>query len=673
MMIICIVLYQLLLALFVVNPALCELITIPTPALTKNHEVRTTTTTTIGGKHLKSIEGSMDLTTDPCENFYQHACGNWDNIHTDTSKYHDQYRMIEYYTNKEVAISLSADVEASKEPKFLRKARLYFKSCVNMKHLDLSQYLKWLEEHENLPVIKSKNTPSSQRKRILTAMEDSRDWLKYLAVLKKYGLSGVLVEETYFNRLKLLKLNRPLQNKGFIKLPFNIFKVLTYTTFGWKNETLKSKWTQFSSLENDLLKLQTLTNGTQRFFNMTSLQEEIPWLKYYVDMLLDNTKVLRVSNLKIFIKDIAYMRGLYKLLQSYDEESITEFLQVRFLWNLLTSVYSQFTPEMCAVKTRQFMFLAMDWLFEKQHPELMKSLPKIHKIFGNIKKHYQKVLLTNPNGFNATIMAFLLKKLNNTQLQIGHLPRLNTEQRLEEMYSDLHIMENNYYHNQMELLKFQTNNTILNYIPTRNRSEYIEHSKKVSPYFHRLYNIVVIPITTLQMPIYDANLDDLFQYSSVGYILGHEITHCFDILGLRRDLNGLTIDIYHDMITSNPKFQENLACIRNLNNGNINEKIADVTGFRVAFQTYFELHPNARHTVTQFSGRNVTLDKLFFLNHAQFRCSSSKAHMFADGTHGTAEDRVVDALSHFPEFVKTFSCSKYTGMHLERTCQLWRK
>ncbi|XP_073840226.1 endothelin-converting enzyme homolog [Musca autumnalis] len=656
-------LYLTLVSLLLIKQhVLCELIRLPhAPALTSRKII-------VNHRHLKSIEGSMDLTTDPCENFYQYACGNWDSMHTNITKYHDYYRMIEYYTNREMAIALQKKTSKTKEPKFMENVRAYFKSCTKMKHLDLSQFLKWLQDHENLRPVGG----GGYRKDNATA--DAPDWLRTLAVLTKYGLSDVLLEETYFKDLHIIKISRPQKNNGFVKFPYQTFKVLTYSTFGWKNETLDNKWILFSSLEQELYelqKLQMLTNGTHKYFNLFTIQD-IPWLKYYINLLLNNTQ-FPVRKLKIFISDISYITRLYKLLQAYDDEFICEYLQIRFLWSVLINGYTKFSPEMCALKTRQFMYLATDWLFERQHQVLVKNIPKIEQMFKNIKEHYRKVLLTNPNGFDTKIMSFLMEKLNGIQLQVGHLPRSNTQQKLEDIYSHLDLDENNFYHNQMQLLKFYTNNTLLNYIATQNRTDYIEHDKKLSPYFHRIYNTVVLPITTLQLPIYDVNLNDLYQYSSIGYILGHEITHGFDTQGTQRDANGRKLTLYHDMINANPRFEENLECIRNLNNGRIDEKIADITGFRVAFQTFFELHPKARQQTLNVNGRNMTLDKIFFLNHAQFRCTSTEKNLFADKTHGTAEDRIVDALSHFPEFVKTFQCSKYSDMFLEKTCQLWRR
>uniref|UniRef100_A0A1I8MSJ3 Peptidase family M13 n=1 Tax=Musca domestica TaxID=7370 RepID=A0A1I8MSJ3_MUSDO len=642
--------------LVIKQQAICELIRLPTPALTSRKII-------LNHRQLKSIEASMDLNTDPCENFYQYACGNWDSMHTNVTKYHDYYRMIEYYTNREMAIALSKKTTLTKEPKFVEKARAYFKSCTSMRHLDLRQFLKWLDDNENLRTVVGGTNGN--------ASTDYPDWIRNLAVLKKYGLSGIFMDEIYFKDLRIFKLSRPIKSNGFVKFPYQTYHVLAKSSFGWKNETLNDKWIQFSSLENDLQNLQLTTNGTQKSFNIFTIQE-IPWLKYYMDTLLENTQI-PVKNLRIFVSDMTYLTRLYRLLYTYDAEFIGEYLQIRFLWSVLTNGYTKFTPDMCALKTRQFMYLATDWLYEHQHPVLVKSVPKIEFIFQNIKEHFRKLLLTNPNGFDKNVMSFLLKKLNSIQLQVGHLPRTNTQAKLENIYKHLNMNESNFYHNQMQLLKFQTNNTFLNYIATQNRSEYIEHTKKLSPYFHRIYNTVVLPITTLQLPIYDVNLYDLYQYSSLGYILGHEITHGFDTLGTQRDPNGRKLTIYHDMINANARFKENLECIRNLNNGRIDEKIADVTGFRVAFQTYFEMHPNARQQTLNVNGRNLTLDKVFFLNHAQFRCTSAKANVFSDKTHGTAEDRIVDALSHFPEFVKTFQCSKYSDMYLEKTCQLWRR
>jgi predicted metalloendopeptidase len=51
-------------------------------------------------------------------------------------------------------------------------------------------------------------------------------------------------------------------------------------------------------------------------------------------------------------------------------------------------------------------------------------------------------------------------------------------------------------------------------------------------------NDITFPAAILQAPFFDPNADPASNYGAIGYVIGHEITHAFDLQGAQFDLHG---------------------------------------------------------------------------------------------------------------------------------------
>uniref|UniRef100_A0A1A9W8G8 Peptidase M13 C-terminal domain-containing protein n=1 Tax=Glossina brevipalpis TaxID=37001 RepID=A0A1A9W8G8_9MUSC len=613
---------------------------------------------------------SMDINGDPCEDFYQYACGKWGTFHAVENKYHEAISLVDYFTNKEIGRYLKF-MNRENKPNFLLKAHDYYLSCRNLEVYEPLEYLRRLSFYENLSI-----WPNHRRRH-----EVNFDWLRTLAIMRKYGLNGIFIEEITLQRnddatVTIIDLDKPVKNGGFELTDYDDLKLLIQTLRRpMRRKIFKELWNQINAFEFRLKNLDLLDDPEgNTLIKVKDLS--MPWLKRYLELIIDRLD----PEMEISIQNKPYLHKVFKLINEYEPRFICKYLELTFLWHLNIEGPPNFTLEDCAGSTRTLMPYAMHWLFEQMHPELVTEMAEIHKMFQQLINHFSESLKNNTNSFNDNQLEFLLNKLSNIQLKVGNLPRINTEEKLNDFYKDLVVNPFDFYGNHLKLLKFNTEtmHKRLNYRIPRNADEffYLEGSEigfSSSPYFEQRANVVIVPVTSLQLPIYHPELDDIFKYSSLGFLLAHEIIHGFDYTGLGVDYNGNLNNLQFEGLVNNTHFKRKMHCLRYLNPTIIDEKIADVSGLRLAYETYFKLHPEAREQSRYMYGRPQNVQRIFFLNFAQFFCGPLSNTLVDIKEHGSDRDRVLEAIKHFEEFSAVYSCPQKSAMRLEKTCQLWRR
>jgi putative endopeptidase len=78
------------------------------------------------------------------------------------------------------------------------------------------------------------------------------------------------------------------------------------------------------------------------------------------------------------------------------------------------------------------------------------------------------------------------------------------------------------------------------------RSEWEIPAQIVNAMYNPLANEIVFPAGILQPPFFDHEADLASNYGAIGYVIGHEITHGFDLLGSQFDAEGNLVDWWTD-------------------------------------------------------------------------------------------------------------------------------
>ncbi|XP_046803209.1 membrane metallo-endopeptidase-like 1 [Lucilia cuprina] len=628
-------------------------------------------------KQKKIIEGSMDLKANPCNDFYQFACGNWDEVFLEAgTKYYEPITMLDYNVNKEMSGVFKRFIPRNK-PKFIQNAYNYYTSCVDLSKYEAVKYLVWLKANDQFKW-PSLWTPPKKNTQF--------DWVQTLAKMRTYGLNDVFIQQIVMSQINdvksfIIDIDKPVMDDGFKPLTeVNLNVLMNSLPAAISTEELQKLWLEIESFEKKLQELDEIEDSEveneEDYIKERSIYvKDLPldWLKDYLKVILNQTDLN--PHMPLYIQNIPYMKALDSLLKQYTQRFICKYLEIRFLWHLHQDGPANFLDEDCLSSTRSLMSTAMHWLYEEQHPELAREYASIYEMFNNVRKHFNNTIIKNNHGFNATVIEYLQNKINNMKLRLNNIPRSGTVATLEKFYQPLDLDAEKFYENHLKLLRFnfEARQQLLNSKTTILDFTYLENSEtgsSSSPFFVQNANYIFVPLTLLQPPIYSPDMDDIYKYSSLGFLLAHEMFHGFDDSGLLTDANGSMSLIQFE---ENPLFNASFNCLLELNPLVISEKIADVSGLRYAYQAFFDANPDARTKTRRIYGQEISMSKVFFLNFAQFFCGNTSPDEFSSmSDHGSDRERVTDALTHFPEFAKTFSCSRQHRMYPHDACHLWR-
>lgn len=201
----------------------------------------------------------------------------------------------------------------------------------------------------------------------------------------------------------------------------------------------------------------------------------------------------------------------------------------------------------------------------------------------------------------------------------------------------------------------------------------------VNAWYIKEENRFQLPLGILQAPIYSIHYPSSVQYASLGYIVGHEITHGFDTIGINYDPEEEK-NPWLDKV-SQVGFNKMASCIINQytkfpyhRNGKLTqtEDIADGAGLRAAynaFQAEQALHgtqPRLPHDKLQ----HLTHEQLFFITFARTWCTQLKVSPPVE-EHSPPLYRIKGTLQNTPAFQGAYNCPIGSEYAPKEHCDVW--
>jgi len=212
----------------------------------------------------------------------------------------------------------------------------------------------------------------------------------------------------------------------------------------------------------------------------------------------------------------------------------------------------------------------------------------------------------------------------------------------------------------------------------------------VNAYYNPPQNDINFPAGILQPPFYDNNMDPAVNFGGIGVVIGHEMTHGFDDQGSKYDLHG-NVRVWwtpEDLA----KFKERTECEakeydgfevapgQNLNGHlTLGENTADNGGIRIAYQALQETLAKQGAAAEPGYGDGkkdgFTPAQRFFIGFGQVWCQNAteqSARVLAKtDPHSSGEWRVKGTVQNFEEFGKAFGCKAGQPMMPVNSCRVW--
>ncbi|XP_077485234.1 endothelin-converting enzyme 1-like [Amblyomma americanum] len=207
-------------------------------------------------------------------------------------------------------------------------------------------------------------------------------------------------------------------------------------------------------------------------------------------------------------------------------------------------------------------------------------------------------------------------------------------------------------------------------------------------------NTVNVAGALIQPVLYFHGAPAGFNYGGIGQVMGHEMTHAFDVNGRNYDERGALSHWWPAAATD--KYVGQTMCLRTAHREALkkraleldqrldSEDLADVMGTRAAFDA---LQNMSGEVMTSRSGTGAaralntpagnvagfTELQLFFIGHCAKMCDPKVPPRERDTSvaHAPNWARCVVPLMNMPEFAEAFSCAPGTFMNPERKCRFW--
>ncbi|HET9209104.1 MAG TPA: M13 family metallopeptidase [Thermoanaerobaculia bacterium] len=195
-------------------------------------------------------------------------------------------------------------------------------------------------------------------------------------------------------------------------------------------------------------------------------------------------------------------------------------------------------------------------------------------------------------------------------------------------------------------------------------------------------NNVNFPAGILQPPFFDKTMDDAVNFGAVGAAIGHELTHGFDDEGRKFDAKGNLADWWTEADAK--EFEKRASCLADEYSGftvaggvhlngklTLGENTADNGGVRIA---YMALQDTLKGK-TPPPRDGFTPEQRFFLAWGQIWCENSteqsaKVRAQTD-PHSPGRYRVNGVVVNMPEFRQAFNCPAGAPMAPENVCHVW--
>ncbi len=650
---------------------------------------------------------AIDKTADPCTDFYQYACGNWnkDNpIPGDQVRWARSFSLLgernRYYLWQELDA-------ASKDPKspLQKKYGDFYAACMNTDLIEkkglqpvkpaLDRIASLSDPHQLATVIgelAQHGDPAPLFR--FGIQQDQKDSTKQIASIGQGGLS--LPDRDYYL----------VDSKRFqtIRQQYREHLVKMFTLAGDSSEQAAKEADAVIKIETSLAKSSMarvdLRDPEKRYHIYTTgdfqkLAPDFDFATYFKDVNVGRFETLNVSTPDFF-------KELNELVASEPADSWKSYLRWHTLHASADNLPKAFEDEnfeffdktlagqkeptprwkQCTQETDRALGEAVgqDWVKEHFPPKAKASMDQL---VAALDKALADDIKTLPWMSDETKKA-AEEKLSQFRNKIGYPEKWRN-------YAALEVKRDDVLANVHSDIVFERNYMLAKLGKPVDEKEWSMTPPTVNAYYQPSMNDINFPAGILQPPFFDADIDPAVNFGGIGVVIGHEMTHGFDDQGSKFDGKGNLRE--WQTAEDRSKFVERTDCEVKEYGGfeaapahgdtpaqflngklTLGENTADNGGLRIAYMALLDTLAKEGKTISDKID-DYTESQRFFIGFAQVWCQNSteqsSRQLALTDPHSPGKWRTNGSVQNFDEFGKAFGCKKGQPMYPENACRVW--
>ena len=299
-----------------------------------------------------------------------------------------------------------------------------------------------------------------------------------------------------------------------------------------------------------------------------------------------------------------------------------------------------------------------------------RTLKMVHELEAALKQDIAELSWMTPETKKQA-----LDKLSRIDNKIGYPDKWRD-------YGALDIVRGDAMGNSIRANQFEFNRQLNKIGKPVDRNEWGMTPPTVNAYYNPQENNVNFPAGILQPPFYDQKADDAVNFGAIGAVIGHELTHGFDDEGSQFDADGNLKNWWTPQ--DKEQFDKLEGCFVKEYDSfvvvddvhikgalTLGENTADNGGLRIAHMALLD----ALGTAPLKDVDGYTPEQRFFISFAQIWCSNEtpqQARLQAlSDPHSDDKYRVNGVVGNMPEFAKAFGCKADSPMIRKAACRVW--
>ncbi|KAK0393533.1 hypothetical protein QR680_000260 [Steinernema hermaphroditum] len=628
---------------------------------------------------------AMNNSVDPCENFYEYACGKWNRNHPipDDMFAFGTFAFVREHMRQQMRVLLESEVVS--KSRAVQMVKDSYKICMNVTELrkkktkplqkgfeDIGYWPmlhpdKWAKEKFNMTELLAQ-TRRQYGNEVFFQIYVYAD-AKNTKQNRLYIDQGVLglgrgSRDYYLNSTMFS--NHLQAYKKYIRQVVEIF--MDDGNFTRDSEELLADELAIIEFEKKLATIivpEDDRRNNTRMYNkhrVADLKEMIPqveWLSFFRGIMPKSMETFVDENTEIIVNEVEYLKNVSQLIASTDERILANYV----IWRLVQSSIKLFDDRFddikqdlvrvmtgqetksarwkgCIQSTVSYLPLAAGSIYIEEHfhkNDKQEALACFTLMIDNLRAAFIE-LVKDSNWMNEETKTVAIEKARNIINHIGYPDFIQVDAKLDDYYKNLHVTANDtYFELFMKVLIWTQEKEFFRLREPFDKNEFDVSPAVVNAFYSPEKNAITFPAGILQPPFFSGSFPKAVNYGSIGAVIGHEITHGFDDQGSQFDKDGNLENWWNN--DSLAGFQERKKCIIDQYsqykvpgtdfkiNGKLTqgENIADNGGVKEAYRAYRKYIVKRGSEEPKLPGlQHLSNDQVFFLSYAHFWCGHKK-------------------------------------------------
>lgn len=277
--------------------------------------------------------------------------------------------------------------------------------------------------------------------------------------------------------------------------------------------------------------------------NLTEKYPYIDWLPYINSKMLAGLKFNESE--VIIMQQPTYYDQLENILNQTDKRTLANYI----IWRDLADYVPYLTAELramefeffrtvtgkavktarwsdCIKSTSGIMNLAVSSMYVREYFRDYRVKNDVGQIITEISAEFAK-LLRETDWMDENTKQEALKKLQAMHSNIAYPVELFHDSKIEGYFHGLKLNATNYLQSAIDIDNHSKTYACARFHKPVNRTDWIDHASSiyVNANYNGKTNSIQIIAAMLQGHFYSSDRPDYMNYASIGYVIGHEMTH----------------------------------------------------------------------------------------------------------------------------------------------------